>query len=328
LKRGKTTWLAGLEDLREDAIVISPYVVGSVMPQRETPSTPWEVLGLRAVESLEKYAGFSFDAVVPIEIGGYNTAVAACVAAEKDIPLLDADPVGRSVPGVEQTSYCLHGLPIVPMALVTGMGDVVVVREAADDFRAEMIARALASVSGGAIGVADHPLTAAALSSSLTPGSLTRALTIGSTIRGASEQGSDPVEAIINTCGGYLLFVGVVQDAQWQEENGFTMGELRIEGIHGARTGSYLVQYKNEHYAAWLDSEVDITAPDLICVLDTRTGDAIPNPDCREGMEVSVVGFAAPAVWRTAEGLKLLGPQAFGLDAEYVAIEQRRGSLH
>ncbi len=64
--------------------------------------------------------------------------------------------------------------------------------------------------------------------------------------------------------------------------------------------------------------------PDMIAVADSHTGTAIANPDFRRGQFVTVLGFAAPAIWRTPAGLRIFGPAHFGYDVSYIPIEERQ----
>lgn len=60
--------------------------------------------------------------------------------------------------------------------------------------------------------------------------------------------------------------------------------------------------------------------PDLICVLDIDTAEAIPTERLRYGQRVDILGIRVPPIMRTPEALKVFGPGAFGLNAEYVAL--------
>jgi uncharacterized protein len=51
---------------------------------------------------------------------------------------------------------------------------------------------------------------------------------------------------------------------------------------------------------------------------------AIANPDFHRGQLVTVLGFPAPAIWRTPAGLEVFGPAYFGFGVPYVPIEQRQ----
>ncbi len=327
MNRRKRIQMISLDEVPDTATVAIPYMVGSVGPEQKSSSgesDAWETLGLKALEGLEEHLGRKCFAVLPTEIGGYNTAVALCVAAERGIPVVDADPAGRSVPGVEQTSFAIYDVPITPMSLATRMGDILIVKAVADDLRAETIARALAVASGDVIAVADHPVVGKTLRRTIIPGTLSQALAIGRAIRAASETAGDPVDHVLRAGHGYLLFTGTVSDAGWHLEGGFTLGEISIRGSGRFANRSYRIAYKNEHYASWLDGVVDVTVPDLICVLSSGTGEAITNPNCQKGEDVAVVGFPAPEVWRSKPGMRLLGPEAFGIPDEYRPIERRQ----
>jgi DUF917 family protein len=277
---------------------------------------------LEAFKALEADLGRPFFAAVATEIGGGNTAAALCVAAKQGIPIVDADPAGRSVPELQHTTFYIKGVPIAPLAVATATGDVLIVKEVSDDYRAEAIVRAVAVVSDNRAGVTDHPMEGRNLQESVVPGTLSKALAIGEAVREARFSGTDPVQAAVAAGEGQVLFRGTVSEAGWQIEEGFTVGELTISGTDQHRGHAYRIWYKNEHIVSWLDGQPDITVPDLICVLDPKTGEAITNPNCQQDMGVAVIGYPAPALWRTPRGLELFGPTHFGFDIPYRPIEK------
>ncbi len=326
LEAGREFKLIGLEEVPDDALVASPYMCGSVSPEGSSQSRDQDerLEPLRAFEALEEYLGREFFAVIPTEIGGGNTAVALSVAARLGLPVVDADPAGRSVPELQHTTFYIMNVPIAPLALATARGDIIILKEVADDFRAEELARAIAVASGNRAGVADHPLEGRLLKGSIIPGTLSKALAIGEAVRKARSSGKDPVEAAAAAGGGYLLFRGRVTRTDWKIEEGFTIGELALLGEGDYLGHRYRIWYKNEHIISWFDDEPDVMVPDLICLLEPATGEAITNPNCREGMEAAVVGYPAPEIWRSPRGLELFGPGHFGYELEYRRIEANR----
>ena len=54
------------------------------------------------------------------------------------------------------------------------------------------------------------------------------------------------------------------------------------------------------------------TVPDLITVLDARSGLAIGVPEYRYGLHVNVIAMTAHPVWTTPNGLAVSGPAHFG----------------
>lgn len=320
LNQGRKFKLASLDEIPDAAWTASPYMCGSVSPEGADQNGINEAF--LAFSALEEYLGRKFSASVPTEIGGGNTAVALSIAARKGIPIVDGDPAGRSVPELEHTTFYIQHVPIAPAAVASAKGDIVIIKQVADDFRAEAVVRAIAMASGDHVGVADHPLEGRSLKTSLIPDTLSKALAIGEAVRVARSSGNDPVEAAVCAGDGYLLFKGQVTKASWKVESGFTVGELFILGQGDYQGHQYRIWFKNEHIISWLDGRPDVTVPDLICVLDPKTGEAITNPNCKEGMEVAVIGFPAPEIWRTSRGLEIFGPKHFGYEITYRPIEE------
>ena len=60
--------------------------------------------------------------------------------------------------------------------------------------------------------------------------------------------------------------------------------------------------------------------PDLICVVDTVSGDGIGTDVLRYGQRVSVLALPGPEIFRTEEGLDAVGPRAFGFDLDYKCV--------
>ena len=65
--------------------------------------------------------------------------------------------------------------------------------------------------------------------------------------------------------------------------------------------------------------------PEIICVMDTMTGDAIGTETLRYGQRVSVIVLPAPAVLCTDAGLELVGPRAFGYDCDFRSVFEKQG---
>ena len=90
-----------------------------------------------------------------------------------------------------------------------------------------------------------------------------------------------------------------------------------LAGCAEFASSGYRVRFKNENIVAWKDGVVSVLPPDLISVVDSRTAMAISNPEFEPGRAVTVLGFPAPAIWRTPAGLRVFGPAHFGLDEAY-----------
>lgn len=94
-------------------------------------------------------------------------------------------------------------------------------------------------------------------------------------------------------------------------------------------TRSLIIPFQNEFlYAAYGDpsapedmakQEVICTVPDLISILG-QDGEAIGSQELRYGLKVNVIAMAAHPLWTTEAGLRVGGPEGFGLDMEWTKL--------
>ncbi len=328
-ERGLEYRMLSMDEIKDGDLYACPYFCGSIGPEEARDryhSYPRldKLETVSAVEALERFFGEKLGGLVSIEYGGMNTAVAMSTAARLGRPFVDADAAGRAVPDLQFSTFYVHQKAIYPLAVASGIGDVAIFEKVADDFRAEDLVRAMAVVSGNSVGMADHPVRGAELRSSVIPDALSYAGSVGRAQRIANEEGRDPIRAIIDQAGGYMLFEGVMkEDTHWKNDAGFTIGTLEAEGLGNYRGKDLRIWFKNENVICWLDGEVVATVPDLICVLSSETGYPLTNPFYKKGMRVTVLGFKAPEVWRSNRGLSILNPGFFGFNVDYIPIENR-----
>ncbi|QFT76107.1 DUF917 domain-containing protein [Erythrobacter sp. THAF29] len=276
-----------------------------------------------AFETLERHLGQKFAGVIMGEIGPLSLAEGLSIAARLGVPALDADTVGRAVPEINQHSVKVAGIPLTPISAATPFGDELVVETLGDPTRAEDILRSIAVVSREC-GVTDSPITGAQAKAegTLVTGSLGLAGQIGKAVREAKAAGSDPIEAAREAGDGYLLFTGTVSDFDWRDEDGFLVGEVRLNGTGDFADQSFSTGVKNEHLVARRDGAVIATCPDLISIIDVESGDGIVNPGYERGQRVAVLGFRCDPLWRSEAGLAVFSPRYFGYELDYIPIEE------
>ena len=81
--------------------------------------------------------------------------------------------------------------------------------------------------------------------------------------------------------------------------------------------------FQNENLCASVDGKILATAPDLICLVDTETFIPVTTDGLKYGKRVLVVGLKCYPMWRTPKGIELVGPRYFGIDADYIPVEER-----
>ena len=83
------------------------------------------------------------------------------------------------------------------------------------------------------------------------------------------------------------------------------------------------MEFQNENLTATVDGEILATTPDLISLVDTETFLPVTTDALKYGKRVMVVGLKCFHLWRTEKGLELVGPRYFGVDTDYIPLEER-----
>ena len=331
IAEGKAVGWCDLAALPDDALVASCFFTGSVAPTRYargdaeaahdvSVTVPHPTVA--AVEELEARMGVTFDAVVPIEIGGNNTGTALATAVHLGKLVLDADYAGRAIPETMCTAPHLAGFTMAPFACADYYGNRAFVADAANNVMAERLGKHLAMAAFGSIGCAAFALSGRDAKAIAVPGTLTRSLDIGRAIREAREAGADPVAALGEAVDGlWPLFRGTIAKRQWESREGYMWGEHLIEGS-GDFTGHEMrLWFKNENHVSWLDGAPYVAGPDVLEVIDPATGEPLVNSFMEEGQEVAVIGVKRCARFDTPEGIAALGPRHWGFDFDFTPIE-------
>ncbi len=335
LAAGKQVEMVSLDEIPDDALVVCPAGIGSGTPtedeeiirkrevsrQKLLSGSDEENPYLIGLKMLEKYMGKKAYASIAVETGGYSIAVGAMVAAYKGIRFVDADPIGRSTPEVEQESFTVFGVPATPFAVTDAWGNSILALSVASDRAAEQIARAMAVIGTGASMVGRTTSGKTLKKPVVIPGTASKSINIGQALREAKERGDNVPEAVINAAEGKEFFHGVVEDFQCEDRGGFNWATNEMAGVGKYDGRKCKIWIKNENLISWLDGEPHVVCPDLICVLDAHTGEPVTNSNIKVGMELIVFGVPSHPIWRTQKGLEVLSPGHFGFDIPYRPIE-------
>ena len=139
-------------------------------------------------------------------------------------------------------------------------------------------------------------------------------------MRVAQRQHGDPIAAILSVEPGKVLYRGKVIDVERRATEGFLRGRTRFDGMDEWRGAGMELAFQNEWIVAWLDGDPIAMSPDLICVLDSVTGEAVGTETIRYGQRVTVIALPPPPVFLTPKGLRHVGPKAFNYDIEFKSV--------
>ncbi len=334
-------WVAP-ESISDDALAVTVYASGSIAPQDAETERLLDSLQLGeparvdtamvgAVEQLAAFLGREVGCVVPVELGASNSPGPLVTAARLGVPVPDGDYSGRAVPDEMQGTPFIYNVDSHPFASVDFFGNTAVVPTVANPYMLERLSKMLSIAGVHGTAVASTPLDGRDMKRILVPGTLTKCLSIGRSARQARESGEDPVEAAVETAGGWRLFDGIIVDKEWEDRDGYMFGHVVIEGsprtpaAGKTQTNSTLrLWFKNENHVSWLNGQPWVCSPDLMTVVEADTGRGVTSTDLAVGAAVSVVGMRGLDVFRTPDALqRAFGPAYFGFDdVPYHPIEE------
>jgi uncharacterized protein len=279
-----------------------------------------------AVSKLEAHLGRRADAIIAAECGGINATLPIAYAAMRQLPVIDADGMGRAFPGIHMVSFNVYGVSCTPMAIANEHGESVII-EASSAESAEGLGRPLVVHMGASAMLSCYPMTGLQAKQTAVPATMSAAYGIGRAIADGRRHGQ-PVESLINYlrttpyyCHARVLFDGRIVDLKRETTGGWAVGHCLLTAIDGSGVTCEL-RFQNEHLCVRVAGRVAAVVPDLIAVVDRESGEPVTTEALRYGQRVKVVGTSAAPNMRTPEALRVFGPQAFGLDVPFVPLEQ------
>lgn len=271
----------------------------------------------RSVEVMQRYLGITFKGVMGIEIGGMNGMHPLMAAAHLGIPVVDADAMGRAYPEAQMTTFAVGDLEPAPLTSVDPRGNEVVVARAATWKWMERTSRKICTEFGSTAATCKAPRTGREVKEWGIHGTTSKAIRLGEAVIAANRRRENAIEAILKSERGQYLFAGKVVEVERRTTEGFLRGRTRLENEDHQTLD---VDFQNEWVVAWRDGKPAASTPELICVLDSDTGEAIGTEMIRYGQRVTVVVLPAPEIFLTPRGLDHVGPRAFGYDINFQSV--------
>jgi DUF917 family protein len=271
----------------------------------------------RAVQLMEEHRGMPFRAVMAVEIGGGNGIQPLMAAAHLGIPVVDADTMGRAYPEAQMTSVAVGDLRPFPLTSVDPRGLESIVEKVPTWKWMERVSRKICVEYGSIASTCKAPRTGREIKDWGIPHTTSKAIKIGRAVREAQAEHTDPIAAILAVEPGKVLFRGKVVDVERRTTEGFLRGHAAVAGVDDDRGARLALDFQNEWIVAWRDGDPIAMSPDLICVLDSVSGENVGTETIRYGQRVTIIALPPPVVFTTPKGLQHVGPRAFGYDIDY-----------
>lgn len=335
LEQGHKVGWVDVSEIPDDAVTVCPFLMGSIAPHTPEVEAEMKDFGFtnpiytqkdtlaKAIEALGKFRKTKIDAVVPIELGGANTAGGLTAGLVNGAVCVDGDYTGRAIPEIQQTTPYLHDKVLWPVASVDEFGDVCYIEDAVNYRVVERIGKLIASGAYGLVGQAGFVLSGKEMKECVNAGTLSRCFEIGKLIRESREAGNDPVAAVAEKLGAWVLARGKVTGKEVEDKLGYYWGTHTITGTGEYSGDTFKIWFKNENHAMWKNDVPICSSPDIIVVVDAVTGEPCPNPLLAVGDEVCVLGMKAVEAFKSQKGIDILGPRYFKFDFDYIPIEER-----
>lgn len=271
----------------------------------------------RALNELENYLGKKATAVISGEIGGSNSLEPIIAAGKNNIPMIDGDGMGRAFPEIHMKTFFIYGVSWTPAVVCDEKGNTALFTKAISAHWLEKMARAVTIQMGCAAVFATAPMNGNEVKNTAIHGTLTLAKNVGEAVQNAQNNKTDPVNNVLEAYPGKLLFEGKISDLARSTTDGFARGHVLIEGSNQYKKHTLKIEFQNENLMAYIDNKIVCMVPDLICIIDSETGDPITTELLRYGFRVSVLALPAPKNLCTQKALEVVGPKGFGYDFEY-----------
>jgi DUF917 family protein len=276
----------------------------------------------QAFRAIESFLGKTVNYVYSIEAGGINSTIPITLAARLRLPMIDLDGMGRAFPEIQMVTHNLFGITATPFTMADEKGNSAVLATI-DNHWMETFARSITVNMGATAHIACYAASGKQQREAAVYGTMSLAEQIGRAIREARAGHANVVDSIQKVTGGFRIFHGKIVDVRRRTVAGFARGETILEGM-GEDSGSKMsIQFQNENLVAARDGQIVVSVPDLITMVEEETGEPITTEQLRYGFRVVALGIPCHKHWRTADGLKVVGPRYFGYDTDYVPVEQR-----
>lgn len=325
LKMGRTYQIIAPEDVPDDAVAASGGIMGSLKKLEKIDLNElmdhWEQrFELAEAFSLqERLINKKIDLVVPFEMGGMNTPVILTLGARTKRPIIDGDGVGRAAPETQMASFIGHGISLTPMPLVDAVGNSIVVYKSRESTFSDLIGRWMITRGGGMGANCHYPMSGLDLKRCVIPKTISNAVALGERLQKARREKADPVHTVEEFLGGKYLLTGQIEKMEEKEWEGFYFTEVLL-------SNHVELIIKNETMALFIKGKPVTVFPDLILMLDPKTGSGLMSNDLRVGHEISIVVKGCHPRLREAMqspvGKEAFSPACYGYpELEYKPVE-------
>jgi len=264
------------EELNSQCLVVPIAEIGAPLIGME--KVPNSLLFYSLIDAVRQQHPGRRLVLMPAEIGGSNALTPFVAASLNQLPVLDADLIGRAFPRLSMCKPAVTNQPVGTTYISNYNGECVMF-DAIDCAAVEQQAREIVTQFGCSAGIVTYTFDVSEMDHYLIKHSISHALNLGR----MGTEGED-----IQSYG-----TGLITEVSHAIQNGFLNGHVVVT----TPTGKLAVYFQNEYLHVTDGEKSLIETPDIIALLDQRSGLPISSESLRYGLAVEVVRLPAPAFW-------------------------------
>jgi DUF917 family protein len=214
--------------------------------------------------------------LMPAEIGGCNALTPFVLALKHQLPILDADLIGRAFPKINMCKPAVLNAPNPKTYLSCHLGNLITLDLQTQDLVEDLIRASVVHFGSSAI-IATFLFEGHAHSNYVIPGSLSRCLELAKTKN-----------------HGRKVIDGMIKNVFHEMNHGFLMGEVEIQ----SKNDMYSIHFQNEYLYIQQNQTITDGSPDIIVIMEKKTQKPLSTDALRYGLEIEVYILEAPDFWK------------------------------
>ena len=226
--------------------------------------------------------------LMPAEIGGCNALTPLLLALKHNLPILDADLIGRAFPTLDLCKPAIHNKSCNPTYLADFMGNSVTLSLTNLNLL-EKTVRDITIHFGSNAGVATFIFNGHEANEYVIANSISRALELGKNTNNPETK---------------LIGHGIVSDVFHEMRGGFLFGNVVIKNLNSI----FKIYYQNEYLKVTQDDVIIESSPNIIILLEKNTQIPLTTESLTYGLAVEILSLTAPDFWLTPKIFKMAAP--------------------
>jgi uncharacterized protein len=289
------------DELHEDDLVVPVAFVGAPLVSSER--IPNTIVFDKVYEKItQDFPGRNL-VLMPAEIGGCNALTPLLLALKYNLPVLDADLIGRAFPRLDMCKPSVLNRSCDPTYLADHMGNVMSLHLNSLQLL-ESIVRDVTVHFGSCAAISTFLFDGKQVHDYVIKGSISRAMQLGDRLLKHHD--------LVANVGASFIGTGVVSDVFHDMKGGFLFGYVVIKNENSC----FKIYYQNE-YLKVVENEIDVAgSPDLIVVIEQKTGLPLTTESLAYGLEVMILTLKAPSFWLDPLSYALVNYKLLELEAK------------